>query len=347
MAQNEERKHDQMRRWGLKLALVLFDVFAVNFSYYLALLLRFYVNHEFHMAGNLFLPLFLKFAPYYTVCCLLVFAAFKLYSGMWKYAGVNDVNRVAQANLITFLIQVIGTMLFMRGMPITYYLLGAVIQFALICVSRFSYRILSVEFSRYAKGKSASVNVMLVGAGESARSLLRSLESDQENVAHPVCVADYRNSGSGLLFDGLPVVTSLEGIREAVEKYKVKGLIVADPLMPQELRQKVKDLCGELELGFQDYSGFTQNAAFGLSLSKLLEYVNGSLTVSYKGKTQSYENGEQAVSSLSGKYVVKSVSVRDEKLWVEIDQDILVTPDNKEAWVQDYEKETGESVSFF
>ena len=116
MAQNEERKHDQMRRWGLKLALVLFDVFAVNFSYYLALLLRFYVNHEFHMAGNLFLPLFLKFAPYYTVCCLLVFAAFKLYSGMWKYAGVNDVNRVAQANLITFLIQVIGTMLFMRRM---------------------------------------------------------------------------------------------------------------------------------------------------------------------------------------------------------------------------------------
>ena len=347
MKQNEEKRYGQTKRWGLKLALVLFDIFAVNFSYYMALLLRFYVNHEFHMAGNLFLPLFLKFAPYYTVCCLIVFAFFKLYSGMWKYAGINDVNRVAQANLITLLIQVLGTVLFLRRMPITYYLLGAVIQFVLICVSRFSYRLLSVELSRYAKGKNASVNVMLVGAGESARTLLRQLENDQESVAHPVCVADYRNSESGRLFDGLPVVSSLEEIKEASEKYKVKGLIVADPLMPQDLRQKVKALCEELELGFQDYSGYTQNAAFGLSMSKLLEYVNGPFTVAYKGKSQSFDNGEQAVAALAGKYVIKSISVKNEKLWVEIDQDILVTPDNKAAWVQDYEKETGESVSFF
>ena len=69
-----EKKNEKTRSLLLKLLLVLFDVFAVNFAYYLALLLRFYVNGEFHMAGNLFMPLFLKFAPYYTVCCIVVFA---------------------------------------------------------------------------------------------------------------------------------------------------------------------------------------------------------------------------------------------------------------------------------
>ena len=117
--QNKETR-SRLDRWGLKLLLVLCDVFAVNIAFYLALVLRFYVNHEFHEAGTLFLPLFLKFAPYYTVCCLIVFAAFRLYSGIWRYAGLNDVNRVLLANLVTCVIQIAGTLLFVRRMPITY-----------------------------------------------------------------------------------------------------------------------------------------------------------------------------------------------------------------------------------
>ena len=127
MSGKTERK-EISKRWVTVLALVLFDIFAVNFSYYMALVLRFYVNHEFHLAGTLFMPLFLEFAPWYTVCCIIVFWLFKLYNGMWKYAGWNDLNRVVWANAVTFVIQVAGTLLFVRRMPITYYVLGAGIR---------------------------------------------------------------------------------------------------------------------------------------------------------------------------------------------------------------------------
>ena len=347
MNQNAEKRNEQLKRWMIKLALVLFDIFAVNFSYYIALVIRFYVNHEFHAAWNLFQPLFIDFAPYYTVCCVIVFAAFKLYNGMWRYAGLSDINRVAGANAVTCLIQVLGSILFVRRMPITYYVLGTLIQFVLICASRFSYRILAMELSHYVKNKNASVNVMLIGAGESARMLLRQLESDQENVVHPVCVVDYRNLEDGRLFNGLPVIGSLEGMREAVEKYKIQGVIIADPLVPQEKREKIKALCKELGIGVQDYFGFSLTASFGLSVRNLMEVVNGPVEVRFNGKSQYFENGEQAVSLLSGKYVVKAIYVKDGKLVTEIDNDITVRNNVNEDWVRAYEKETGESISFF
>ena len=41
---------------------------------------------------------FLKFAPFYTILCILVFAIFRLYGGMWRYAGINDMNRIIGAS---------------------------------------------------------------------------------------------------------------------------------------------------------------------------------------------------------------------------------------------------------
>ena len=65
------------------------------------------------------------------------------------------------------------------------------------------------------------------------------------------------------------------------------------------------------------------------------------------GKSQSFANGEQAVMSVTGKCVVKSVAVRENRLVVELQKDILVPNDVKEECVHNYEKETGEDISFF
>lgn len=343
-----EKKAEKRQSLLLKLLLVLFDIFAVNFAYYLALLLRFYVNGEFHMAGNLFLPLFLKFAPYYTVCCIIVFWLFRLYNGMWKYAGLNDVNRIVLASLVTCAIQVFGTLLFVRRMPITYYVLGAAIQFVLICASRFSYRIFAVEFTKYAITRNAaSVDVAIVGVGETARMLLRQLESGDGNVARPVCVVDCRSMESGRLFDGLPVLNGFDGLRQAVEKYHVKGMIIADSILPDEIRNKVRELCKELGVEAQDFSVYSHGTGDGLSLRKMMECVRGPVELVLDGKARTFANSEDALLATTGRYIVRSVSLRDGRLSVEIAKDTSIPDNTSEAWIHDYEQETGETVSFF
>ena len=65
------------------------------------------------------------------------------------------------------------------------------------------------------------------------------------------------------------------------------------------------------------------------------------------GSSQTFVNGEQAALSVTGKYVIKSVSAKGSRLVVELQKDVLVPNDVKEDWVRSYEQESGEDISFF
>ena len=118
--------------------LVLLDIISVNLSYFMTLLIRFYVNNQFRPTVSFYLSDFCHFAPFYTVACLVIFSFFRLYGNIWRYAGINDMNRIISANLATALVQVLGTLMFIRRMPITYYVIGAIIQFAMTAATRFT-----------------------------------------------------------------------------------------------------------------------------------------------------------------------------------------------------------------
>ena len=82
---------------------ILLDIIAVNISHFLALLIRFFVGGKFYLTLRTLPYIYSKFAPFYTIFCLLVFFFFKLYGGMWRYAGLNDINRIAGASVVTFI----------------------------------------------------------------------------------------------------------------------------------------------------------------------------------------------------------------------------------------------------
>lgn len=346
--QNEQKTNQNLIKWVFRIGLILVDIFIVNFSYYLALLLRFYVNHQFNPEAVPYIPLFYRFAPGYTVCCIIVFAFFKLYHGIWRFAGINDANRIIKANIVTCVIQIVGTLLTVGRMPRTYYALGAMIQFMLMMAVRFSYRILKGEYIRLTRNKNiGSVNVMIIGAGESARIFLQQIYSDKDNAAQPVCVIDGRNQEKGIVFYGLPVVGGLNDIPAAAAKYNVRTAIIADSLMSAEQRETARKLCKDLEIGVQDFSGYNQVTS-AIGFNQLMSITDGPVQIRYKGKTQDYENGEQAAMSWPGGYVVKEISsTATGVLRVRIDEDLVKLNNVNEAWVQSYEKETGEEISFF
>lgn len=349
MEETEKQHKSVYIRWFfLRLAMVLFDIFAVNFAYFIALIVRFYVNFEINEWAVRYIPAFRTFAPWYTVCCLVIFGAFKLYNNRWKYAGLNDLNRILLACIATSVVQVVGSTVFVLRMPITYYLIGSVIQFCMIAASRFAYRLFLMERSRVRNRRNAtSIPVMIVGVGETSHIVRRHLERDSENAAHPVCLADFRGEEFGNMMEGLPVISGVNRIADAIKKYSVECVILADSTMPADVRKAVREICGELNVDVQDFAGYFQDSRGAVTLRNLMEYTKGEVELVVNGKSQSFANGEQAVMSVSGKYVVKSVAARENRLVVELQKDILVPNDVKEEWVQTYEKETGEDISFF
>lgn len=342
---NEVSKAIYIRWFVLRAILIVYDIIAVNAAFYLALLTRFYVAQEVNSAASAYFTTFSKYAPIYTVFCLAVFLVFRLYSGIWKAAGLSDLNRVFIANLICTVGHVAGTLIFGIRMPITFYCIGAVIQLVLITICRFSYSLLLVEKKRFSRGDSLAVNTMVIGMGDTARSAVRAME--QDGAVRPVCIVDYRNESFGAMFDGVPVVTGVSNMAAAIEKYQVKLVLLASLSMPQEVRSQIHEICTQCGVDSQDYVGYFQNTGSGISLKSMAECCSGPVEIAVGGNTRKFESCEQAMLSITGKYLVKSVAAKGGALCIELTSHDVVQNDLNEEWVKTQEAETGEEISFF
>lgn len=325
--------------------IVILDVVAVNLSYFLALMIRFYVNNEFRPTVSYYLTDFARFAPFYTVLCIVVFAFLRLYNGMWRYAGLNDMNRIIAASGITCLIQIVGTALFIRRMPITYYIIGALLQFIFVSIIRFAYRFIIVEHKKIANRNLPAINVMVIGAGEIGRRVIKQLEDD--SAYRPVCVIDSKSTTDGKTFDGIPVLSGAAQVEGAISKYGVKAVFIADPALSADSRDAMKNLCDSKGLDLQDYTGFLSNLTGRLSLTGLLEAARCPVIINNGNEMNEYADGHEALQYLTDRYVVNSVTANGGKLVIDVRENKSEAYAGYEAWLQKHKEETGEEVSYF
>lgn len=226
--------------------IILLDVIAVNASYFLGILIRFFVGGKFYESLRELPYNYSKFAPVYTIICLIVFFLFKLYGGMWRYAGINDLNRIVMASVVTTIVQVIGTLIFVERMPLTFYFIGAALQFVFVAIIRFSYRIFIIERQRMSKKQA---NAVVIGGGEECHYILRLLNNGI--TYRPVCVVD--KNPVGLLIDGLPVYHTLN---EALAGHEANSVFIADTSLTAKEKDEIYDLCKEKKLLIRDYTNF-------------------------------------------------------------------------------------------
>ena len=232
--------------------IILLDILAVNLSYYLALLIRFYVNFEFRPTVSFYLTDFYHFAPFYTVLCIVVFWAWKLYGGMWRYAGINDMNRIILANICTAVGQVLGTVLFIRRMPITYYVIGAVLQFFFVSLIRFAYRFAVIERGKL-HGKRNAKNAVIIGAGDIGRIVLKQVEDSP--AYRPIAIVDITGEMTGKMLDGVPVY-SAEDIERVIDEHEIKAIFIGEADMESGLRSKMRGIAEKKNISFTDNTGY-------------------------------------------------------------------------------------------
>ena len=327
--------------------IVILDVVAVNAAYLLILLIRaYFIGIGFNTAEYPALKMYLQFAPFYTVLCVIVFALCRLYNGMWRYAGINDMNRIILASVITTAIHVVGIML-IRGeskIPRGYYVGGALFQFVFITIIRFAYRFILVEQKKIASRRMPAVNVMIVGAGETARKAIHQLE---DSVYQPACILDSRSTADGKSMDGVPVLGGTGRMEKAAAQYAVSGVILADPTLSVEDRENIRRFCEAKGLELQDFTGILVNLSGRVPLTALLETVTGPVIISADGKTDRFASGMDALRAVNDRYTVTSLGAEDGCVRIELKAASSEAYAGYEAWLQKHEEETGEQVSYF
>ena len=243
---------DKIKRFiKYDLFVMLLDVIAVNASWFIAVVLRFSIKGIIDPQINSYVDTIIYFAPFYTLICIFVFSLCKLYGGMWRYAGIGDVNRIVLSNVVTIVIYVIATLFFYHRMPISCYVMGAFMQLFAVSFIRFAYRFALLEKRQI--GKSNAQNALVIGTKDNGRQTISLLSIGIQY--RPVAVIDCRSKDSGKLMDGIPVYDRAD-FESVVSKNKIKAVFLADSKIDDDFRAKVIEFCKEHQIKFSDYTAF-------------------------------------------------------------------------------------------
>ena len=229
--------------------ILLLDIIAVNLAYFLALVFRVAVNNMGGIFGSpsdvpVYFSAFYRIAPIYTVLCIVVFFLFKLYGGVWRFAGINDMYRILASWVVTTVIQILVSYLMMNAigfntsrMPATYYMLGCMLQLLFVTAIRFVPKTIADERRRRMK---KAAKALVVGAGELGQQTMKVIQSGPEYDV--CCVVDTEQEHVGLLLDGIPVF-GLETLEALLEKNEIKCVFLAEPHLSASDRHMIAGVC--------------------------------------------------------------------------------------------------------
>ena len=300
MSKQEERERKaKIQHWKvIAFYLLVYDIIAVNFSYFLGLWLRF--DLQYSNIPREYLSAFLKFTPVYTVAVVIVFYILRLYNSLWRFASFNELNRIFAASVITTVIQIVGITAFFVRMPFSYYVVGAATQFALITVVRFAYRFINMERARREQSARSRHNVMVIGAGAAGQTILRELQNSKEVSGKACCVIDDNPNKWNRYMDGVPVVGGRDSIMEMVKKYKIDEIFFAIPTASIEDKRDILNICKETGCDMKSLPGLYQLANGDVSLSKLKPVAVEDLL----GRDPIKVNMDEIFSQLKGKVIM-------------------------------------------
>ena len=256
----------QLEHWHIiALGLMLYDSLALSFSYLIALWLRYDLRYS--TIDTIYIERWKAFLPFYILGSLAVFWFLKLYKSIWRFASYSELLRVSMATVICSMFHIIGITLFWGRMPISYYVIGAILQYLAVLGIRFSYRF--ILLLRKVNNKKSHHRIMVIGAGSAGQMLIRDIQRSGEVDGAVVCIIDDNKNKWGRLIDNIPVVGGRESILEAVEKFAVDKIFLAIPSATVSQRRDILQICNETTCELKNLPGMYQLVTGQVSASAM------------------------------------------------------------------------------
>lgn len=250
----------------MSILLAVYDIMAVNVSYFLALLFRF--DGFFSQIPDYYVRAYIKFIPIYTILCLVIFYASKMYQSVWQYASFNELAHTCIGSTVASLLHILLITVIYYRMPISYYLWGSCFQMILLVAARFSYRFLLLEIRRV-KSSDGSHNVMVIGAGGAGQTIIRSIVRNRLSGDKVVCIIDDNPNKWNRYIDGIPIVGGRDDIMYFVEKYDIDKIYIAIPSASKENKRDIINICSETNCVLKNLPDFYQYANTDINIGSL------------------------------------------------------------------------------
>lgn len=222
------------------LILVIADIVIVGAVSFLALWVRF--DFRYSMIETKYLHNALTFLPVQTVLTLTVFLLFRLYSSLWRYAGVTEAWNIIIANILLAGAQILGYNVMGLEIPRSFFIIQPIAQTVLTAGVRFSYRAVRAFKNRFLIS-SEEDNIMIVGGGAAGQVIIREVKKQDEVKGRIACIIDDDPIKKGRYINGILVAGSRKDIPDAVEKYDIGTIIIAIPSASNKERKQIIEIC--------------------------------------------------------------------------------------------------------
>ena len=297
----QKRRKFRLEHWHIVNAgLIVYDILAINIAFFLALWVRF--DCRFSMIPDSYLNPYLKFAPIYTVICIVVFWAARLYKSIWRFASYSELLRTAMATVITGLIHIVGITILYCRMPISYYLFGIILQFFAVLGIRFSYRLVLMMRGLQEKkiAESEAVNVMIIGAGAAGQIIAHELMASKELNTKVCCFIDDNRNKWNRFIEGVPVVGNRDDIMLYAKKMHIDRILFAIPSASAENKREILNICKETGCELKTLPGIYQMVNGEVNVGKMKNVTIDDLL----GRPPIETDMEQVYEFLQGKKVL-------------------------------------------
>jgi FlaA1/EpsC-like NDP-sugar epimerase len=214
------------------------DVIAVALAWMAAFWLRF----NFDMPVD-YRQLMLELLPWVLVIHAAVFLALRLYRGLWRYASLPDLQRIAIAVGVSALAVPAMFALMRIGLPVprTAYVLTPLLLALAMGGSRLAYRAWREGQLMPIITNLQTTPVLVLGAGSAAAALVRDLSASRRWRVVGMLDDDPKKHGAAV--GGVKIYGGIERVAQTAENLGVSQAVIAMPSATHQQRKRALDLC--------------------------------------------------------------------------------------------------------
>lgn len=278
--------------------LLLFDIFAVYLSGFLALVIRFEMS--IFKIDSCYIEAVYRYLGVNIVCTIVIFYAFRLYTSLWKYASVQELCSVAFAVVISGVLQFAGMHVLHIQMPRSFYILYILLLLVFETCIRFGYRFLRFFRNGYGAAGKDTANVMVVGAGDAGAAILKEMRLSKHVTQRVCCFIDDSPAKQGKYIQGCPVAGGREKIPEAAWEYQITKIVIAMPQAPKTAVRRIVEICQQTGCEIRILPGTYQLINGEVRVSQLREVNIEDLL----GRDQVQVNLEEILGYVKGQTVL-------------------------------------------
>ena len=300
MKNTDNIKSYKERRYLNKVTVLLgiMDILSIAVAYGMALWIRFdfkmsTIPQEYYTGWrNSLLP--------HVIISIIIYMMIGLYRSLWNYVSMDEMQRTFVSSVVSVISYIIIMHVFFIRMPVSYYIIGWLLEFGFITFSRYSYRGARKAKNMLEQRDKELERIMIIGAGEGGRMLIKEYVNSSFLSARICCIIDDDIKKQGKLLNGIKVVGGRNDIKDAVKEYGIHKIIFAIPTAPIKERKEIIQICTETGCEVKVLPGIYQVVNGEVGLSRLRDVTPEELL----GRDVIKVNIDEIIGYVSGKVIL-------------------------------------------